>query len=51
MQTGNLRVNPVIWDPNVCHTYYYVYFGQGNVAQNIWEGETAAAASTSAARP
>ena len=39
VQTGNLRVNPVIWDDSVCHTYWYVYFGQGNVAQNIWEGE------------
>ncbi|OBA81880.1 hypothetical protein A9W99_13055 [Mycobacterium sp. 1164966.3] len=39
VQTGNLRVNPVIWDNNVCHTYWYVYFGQGNVAQNIFEGE------------
>lgn len=40
VQTGNLRVNPVVWDANVCHTYWYVYSGQGNVAQNIWEGET-----------
>jgi hypothetical protein len=40
VQTGNLRVNPVIWDNNACHTYWYVYFGQGNVAQNIFEGET-----------
>src|SRR4051812_13592452 len=39
VQTGNLRVNPVVWDWNVCHTYWYVYFGQGNVAQNIFEGE------------
>jgi hypothetical protein len=39
VQTGNLRVNPVIWDNNVCHTYWYVYFGQGNVAQNIFEGD------------
>jgi hypothetical protein len=38
-QTGNLRVNPVIWDWNICHTYYFVYSGQGNVAQNIWDGE------------
>jgi hypothetical protein len=38
VQTGNLRVNPVIWDANLCHTYFYVYHGQGNVAQNIWEG-------------
>ncbi len=39
MQTGNLRINPVVWDANACHTYWYVYFGQGNVAQNIFEGE------------
>lgn len=39
VQTGNLRVNPVVWDETVCHTYWYVYFGQGNVADNIFEGE------------
>jgi hypothetical protein len=39
VQTGNLRINPVIWDNNACHTYWYVYFGQGNVAQNIFEGD------------
>ena len=39
VQTGNLRINPVRWDNNVCHTYWYVYHGQGNVAQNIFEGE------------
>jgi hypothetical protein len=39
VQTGNLRVNPVIWDAGICHTYWYVYHGQGNVAQNIFEGE------------
>ena len=39
VQTGNLRVNPVIWDTNVCHTYWYVQHGQGNVAQNIFEGD------------
>ena len=27
-------------DNGVCHTYWYVYFGQGNVAQNIFEGDT-----------
>jgi hypothetical protein len=37
--TGNHVTNPVIWDNNICHTYYYVWFGQGNVAQNIWDGE------------
>ncbi|WP_083405806.1 hypothetical protein [Mycolicibacterium rutilum] len=36
--TGNIRVNPVVWDNNICHSYYYVYHGQGNVAQNIWDG-------------
>ena len=32
VQTGNRVTNPVVWDNNVCHTYWYVYFGQGNVA-------------------
>ena len=32
VQTGNIRVYPVVWDNNVCHTYWYVYSGQGNVA-------------------
>jgi hypothetical protein len=40
VQTGNLRVNPVVWDSNVCHTYWYVPFGQGNVAQDIFEGDS-----------
>ena len=53
MQTGNLRVNPVVWDANVCHTYWYVQHGQGNVAQNIFEGDAPAttAASTAAGPP
>ena len=38
-RTGNQRVNPVIWDMNVCHTYWYVYHGQGNAAQNLWDGD------------
>ena len=38
VQTGNHVTNPVVWDETVCHTYWYVYFGQGNVAQNIFEG-------------
>lgn len=37
--TGNHVTNPVVWDNSICHTYYYVYFGQGNVAQNIWDGD------------
>lgn len=36
--TGNHVTNPVRWDNNVCHTYYYVNFGTGNVASNIWDG-------------
>jgi hypothetical protein len=39
VQTGNLRVHPVVWDNNVCHTYFYVTSGQGNVAHNIFEGD------------
>jgi hypothetical protein len=39
VQTGNLRVHPVVWDPTVCHTYWYVQLGQGNVAPNIFEGD------------
>jgi hypothetical protein len=39
VQTGNIKVYPVIWDNNVCHTYFYVYSGQGNVAHNIFEGD------------
>jgi hypothetical protein len=37
--TGNHVTNPVRWDNGLCHTYYYVDFGQGNVAQNIWDGD------------
>ena len=40
VQTGNHITNPVVWDESVCHTYWYGYFGQGNVAQNIFEGDT-----------
>ena len=39
VQTGNHVTNPVRWDESVCHTYWYVYSGQGNVAQNIFEGD------------
>ena len=39
VQTGNLRVDPVRWDPTVCHTYW-MGVTPGNVARNIWEGET-----------
>jgi len=39
VQTGNHVTNPVRWDVNVCHTYWYVSPGQGNVANNIFEGD------------
>lgn len=38
VETGNKKYNPVIWDTNTCHSYFFVYHGQGNVAQNIWDG-------------
>ena len=38
VETGNKRINPVIWDETICHEYWFVYHGQGNVAQNIWDG-------------
>lgn len=38
VETGNKRVNPVRWDESICHEYWFVYFGQGNVASNIWDG-------------
>lgn len=36
--TQNHVANPINWDMKVCHTYYYVPWGQGNVGQDIWEG-------------
>jgi hypothetical protein len=39
VQTGNLRVAPVRWDAHVCHTYWFVTHGQGNVARTIFEGD------------
>lgn len=38
VETGNKTVNPVIGDESFCHEYWFVYHGQGNVAQNIWDG-------------
>ncbi|MGJ6124844.1 hypothetical protein QN239_19940 [Mycolicibacterium sp. Y3] len=31
---------PVVWDAKIWQTYWYLYHGQGNVAQNIFEGDT-----------
>jgi hypothetical protein len=36
--TQNHVVSPINWDMGVCHTYFYVPWGQGNVGANIWEG-------------
>ena len=33
------QINPPNWDWNVCHTYWSVSGGLGNVAPNVWEGE------------
>ena len=30
---------PPNWDWNVCHTFYTVNWGQGNVSLTIWDGE------------
>jgi hypothetical protein len=39
VQTGNLRVDPVRWEASICHTYWYVTPGQGNVSRLIWDGD------------
>jgi hypothetical protein len=38
--TQNHVANPVTWDMNVCHTYFYVPQDQGNVAWGVYEGPT-----------
>jgi hypothetical protein len=39
VQTGNLQVDPVRWDAGICHTYYFVYQGMGNVSNVVWDGD------------
>lgn len=39
VQTGNMMNDPVVWDNGVCHTYWRVDMGQGNVAKEIWDGD------------
>ncbi|BBX85841.1 hypothetical protein [Mycolicibacterium aubagnense] len=39
VRTGNMVNDPVIWDTSVCHTYFYVNMGDGNVAKEIWDGD------------
>jgi hypothetical protein len=36
--TQNHVANQINWDMNVCHTYYYVPWGKGNVGYDIWDG-------------
>ncbi|HEY3994706.1 MAG TPA: hypothetical protein VGM40_01980 [Mycobacterium sp.] len=38
--TGNHVTDPFRgWDMNVCHTYYYLWPGMGNVSNMIWDGD------------
>lgn len=37
--TGNHITDPLNWDWSVCHTYYYLWSGMGNVSNMIWDGE------------
>jgi len=36
--TQNHVADPIRWDMSICHTYYYVESGRGNVGQRIWDG-------------
>jgi hypothetical protein len=52
VQTCNLRVNPVAWDANVCHTYWSVYSGAGQRRSKLLGGrDSAGPASASTAWP
>jgi hypothetical protein len=38
--TGNHVTDPIHdWNPTVCHTYYYLWPGMGNVSHMIWDGD------------
>lgn len=38
--TGNHVTDPFRgWDMSVCHTYYYLWPGMGNVSNMIWDGD------------
>jgi hypothetical protein len=37
--TGNHVTDPLNWDWNVCHTYYFLWGGMGNVSNMIWDGD------------
>ena len=38
-QSGNNITDPIKWDWNVCHTYYFVWMGMGNVSNVVWDGD------------
>lgn len=39
-ETGNHVTDPFRgWDMTVCHTYYYLWPGMGNVSNMIWDGD------------
>ncbi|AGZ53881.1 hypothetical protein PJK45_04465 [Mycobacterium kansasii] len=39
-ETGNRVTDPFRgWDMSVCHTYYYLWPGMGNVSNMIWDGD------------
>jgi hypothetical protein len=31
--------DPLNWDWDVCHTYYFLWSGMGNVSNMIWDGD------------
>jgi hypothetical protein len=37
--TGNHITDPLHWDWNICHTYYFLWPGMGNVSSLIWDGD------------
>jgi hypothetical protein len=38
--TGNHVTDPIHdWNSTVCHTYYYLWPGMGNVSHMIWDGD------------
>jgi hypothetical protein len=38
--TGNHVTDPLHdWNASVCHTYYYLWPGMGNVSHMIWDGD------------
>jgi hypothetical protein len=37
--TGNHVTDPLNWDWNICHTYYILYPGMGNVSHMFWDGD------------